>query len=114
MGSLRLALLSLGSELDSEPPQPIEELLRLAASDSTPTQEEVRGDPSTTLTLQLRPWIELCSEGLSSDFKSASTTLDQLEQRLALRTYLLGYTPSAADYAMFAAIRGATILATTF
>lgn len=64
--------------------------------------------PGERLTLgKEQEWVDFALNRLSSsDFKQTTAALQELESHLVLRTYLVGYSLTIADIAVWGALRG--------
>lgn len=56
---------------------------------------------------QINKWISFAETSFSktADFQTASTAADALDRRLTLRSYIVGYKPTAADFAVWGAAK---------
>lgn len=56
---------------------------------------------------QVERWIAFSEDNLSkaADFKKVSDAADELDRYLTLRTFLVAYQPTAADFAVWGALK---------
>ena len=59
--------------------------------------------------IQIKEWLGRTAKFASSDFKSVEGPLLELDAHLTLRSYIVGYTLTIADIAVWGAIRGSKI-----
>lgn len=56
---------------------------------------------------QISSWVSFAQDKVIgvSDFEALSAVADRLDQHLTLRSFLVGYAPTAADFALYGAIK---------
>lgn len=59
---------------------------------------------------QIDHWIQLSQDKFAkgADFQTVSNAADELDRRLTLRSYVVGYQPTAADFAVWGAAKSAS------
>jgi glutamyl-tRNA synthetase len=57
--------------------------------------------------MQVDRWIQFSQDKLSktADFQGVSNAADELDRHLTLRSFIVGYQPTAADFALWGAAK---------
>lgn len=58
--------------------------------------------------MQISAWLDFAQDKIVgvTAFDALGTVADRLDQHLTLRSFVSGYAPSAADFALYGAIKG--------
>jgi len=65
--------------------------------------------PVRLIVLQVKEWLDRTSHFYASDHKALEGPMQELDAHLTLRSYIVGYTLSAADLSVWGALRGSKI-----
>ena len=62
--------------------------------------------------VKVEHWLHFAQHQIyaNADFGAVNAAADELDDRMILRSYLVGYRPSAADFAIWGAIKGPCLL----